>query len=89
MSDVVTVSDAKQQLGALIDRAHLAHEPVFLSKRGRRVAALVDADEFDRMRERLEDLEDAEAAEAARREFVETAGLPVPWEEVKAELGLA
>jgi prevent-host-death family protein len=88
MTDVVAISDAKQHLGALVDRAHLAHEPVFLTKRGRRVAALVDAELFERMLERLEDVEDAEAAEAARREMAETAALPVPWEEVKAELGL-
>jgi len=89
MTDVLAISEAKQQLGALVDRAHLAHEPVSLTKRGRRVAVLVDADDFDRMLERLEDLDDAEAAIAARRELEETAALPVPWDEVKAELGLA
>ena len=34
------------------------------------------------------DAEDAAAAVAARREAAETESLPVPWEEVKAELGL-
>lgn len=88
MTDVLPVSDAKRQLGALVDRAHLTHEPVFLSRRGRRVVAIVDADEFDRLREIAEDAEDAAAAVAARREAAETESLPVPWEEVKAELGL-
>lgn len=89
MTEAVAISDAKQRLGALVDRAHHAHEPVFLTKRGRRVAAIVDAEVFEHMIERLEDLEDAEAAEAARREMAETSALPVPWEEVKAELGLS
>lgn len=89
MTDVLSVSEAKQQLGALVDRAHFQHEAVSLTRRGRRVAVLVDADDFDRLLERLEDLDDAEAAEAARREMAETGTLPVPWDEVKAELGLA
>jgi prevent-host-death family protein len=88
MSDVLPVSDAKRQLGAIVDRAHLTHEPVFLSRRGRRVVAIVDAGDFDRLRELAEDAEDAAAAVAARREAAETGALPVPWEEVKAELGL-
>ena len=83
------VSEAKQQLGALVDRAHLQHEPVSLSKRGKRVAVILDADDFDRMREMLEDIEDAQAALAARRELEETAATPIPWDDVKAELGLA
>ncbi|WP_426625390.1 type II toxin-antitoxin system Phd/YefM family antitoxin [Leifsonia sp. McL0607] len=89
MTAPMPVSEAKQHLGALVDRAHLQHELVSLSKRGRRVAVLVDADDFDRMLERLEELDDAQAAMAARREFEETAAEPIPWEDVKAELGLA
>ncbi|WP_313545019.1 type II toxin-antitoxin system Phd/YefM family antitoxin [Leifsonia aquatica] len=89
MTTTLPVSEAKQQLGALVDRAHLQHEPVSLSKRGKRVAVLVDADDFDRMRTQLEDLEDAQAAVAARRELEETAAAPIPWDDVKAELGLA
>ena len=88
MSDVLAVSDAKRQLGAIVDRAHLGHETVFLSRRGRRVVAIVDADEFDRLLEIAEDAYDAAAAIAARRELAETAETPVPWQEVKAELGL-
>lgn len=88
MSDVLAISEAKQRLGALVDRAHLGHEPVYLSRHGRRVAAIVDADEYDRLLELAEDADDAEAASAARRELEETAALPVPWDAVKAELGL-
>ncbi len=88
MSDVLAISDAKRHLGAIVDRAHLAHETVFISRRGQRIVAIVDADEFDRLLEIAEDAEDAAAAIAARREMKETAEAPVPWEEVKAELGL-
>lgn len=88
MSDGIAVSDAKGQLGAIVDRAHLGHETVFLTRRGRRVVAIIDADEFDRLLELAEDAEDAAAALTARREMAETAEAPIPWEEVKAELGL-
>ena len=89
MSAVLPLSEAKQHLGALVDRAHLQHELVSLSKRGRRVAVLVDADDYDRMVERLEEHDDAQAAIAARRELEETEQEPIPWDDVKAELGLA
>jgi prevent-host-death family protein len=89
MSEVLAVSDAKRQLGALVDRVHLGHETVYLSRRGHRVVAIVDADEFDRLVAIAEDAADAEAALAARREMAETGALPVPWDEVKAELGLS
>jgi prevent-host-death family protein len=89
MSDILSVSDAKRQLGAIVDRAHLSHETVFLTRRGRRVVAIIDAAEFDRLREIAEDAEDATAAVTARREMQETGELPVPWEEVKRELGLS
>ncbi|WP_348788924.1 type II toxin-antitoxin system Phd/YefM family antitoxin [Leifsonia sp. NPDC080035] len=85
----LAISEAKQRLGALVDQAHLQHAPVSLSKRGKRVAVIVDAGEYDRMLERLEEIEDAEAAVAARAELEDTQSTPIPWDEVKAELGLS
>ena len=41
------VSEARQQLAAIIDRARAEHEPVYLTRRGRRVAAVIDADDLD------------------------------------------
>ena len=88
MSITLPISDAKRQLGALIEQARVTREPVFLSRHGHRMVALIDADEFDRLRELAEDAEDAAAALAARRELAETGAAPVPWDDVKAELGL-
>jgi prevent-host-death family protein len=84
----LSVSQARQQLAAVIDRARATHEPVYLERHGRRVAAVIDADDLDRLIELAEDMEDIRAAAAARREMVETADAPIPWEQVKAELGL-
>jgi prevent-host-death family protein len=87
-SIAIAVSEAKRQLGAIVDRAHVGHETVYLSRRGKRVVAVVDADEFDRLRGVAEDVEDAAAAMTARAELAETGATPIPWDDVKAELGL-
>jgi len=82
----VTVSEARGRLGLVIDEARDA--PVYLTRHNRPVAVLVDAAEFERLRELAEDAEDAAAAAAARREMQEAGEVAVPWDEVKAELGL-
>ena len=64
-----------------------AAEPVFLTRRGRRVAAVIDAGDLERLTQAAEDLADIEAADAARAEIAEHG--TIPWDEVKADLGLA
>lgn len=86
--DALSISEAREQLAAVIDRARTEHRPVFLSRRGRRVAAIVDADDLDRLLDLAEDMSDIRAAEAARAEMRKTGATPIPWEEVKADLGL-
>ncbi len=87
-SPPLPVSEARQQLASIIDRACSEHEPVYLARRGRRVAAVIDADDLDRALELAEDMADIRAAETARAEMQETAEAPIPWEQVKADLGL-
>ena len=91
MSDAAafTVSEARTELAAVIDRARADHEPVYLTRRGRRVAAVIDADDLDRIIELAEDMSDVRAAAQARAEMEETSALPIPWDDVKADLGLA
>ena len=58
------------------------------TRRGQRVAAVIDADDLDRLIAAAEDLADLEAARVARAEIAD--GEPtIPWEQVKADLGLA
>ena len=45
------------------------------------------AEELERLRGLAEDMADILDAEAARREMRETGAAPVPWHQVKAELG--
>ena len=87
MSDM-TVSDARARLADVVDAARVGHDPVYLTRRGHRVAAVIDADDLDLLIAAAEDLADIEAAQRARAEIVD--GEPaVPWEQVKADLGLA
>lgn len=84
----VSVSDARGQLAAIIDRVRTEHEPIFLSRRGRRVAAVIDVDDLERLIELAEDMADIRAAEESREEMRRTKSEPTPWEQVKADLGL-
>ena len=84
----MTVSDARARLADVVDAARVEHTPVYLTRRGHRVAAVIDAEDLDRLIAAAEDLADLEAAAAARAEM-EDGNAAIPWEQVKADLGLA
>ena len=79
------VSVARSQLDEIVDDARAGHEPVFLTRSGRRVAAVIDAEDLERLTQAAEDLADIEAARAARAEVAEHG--TIPWAEVKVGLG--
>lgn len=78
----MTISEVRDHLGELVRQ--VTHEPVYVTKHGRRAMVVLDAGHYDAMVERLENLEDVAAARAARDET----GDSIPWEDVKRELGL-
>lgn len=78
----MTATDAREHFSDALATA--SREPVFITRHGKRIAALVTVDFYDRAVEALEDAEDIAAAHAA----LEEDGESVPWEVVKAELGL-
>ena len=84
----ITVSDARARLADVVDTARVDHDPVYLTRRGQRVAAVIDADDLDRLIAAAEELADIEAAAAARAEL-DQGESAIPWEQVKADLGLA
>lgn len=84
----MSVSDARARLADVVDAARVGHDPVYLTRRGRRVAAVIAADDLDRLIAAAEDLADIEAARDARAEIADGEA-PIPWEQVKADLGLA
>jgi prevent-host-death family protein len=87
--DDLSVSEARAKLAAIIDRARSEHSPVYLARHGKRIAAVIDADDLEHLIELAEDMTDILDAEQARREMRETGAAPIPWEQVKADLGLA
>lgn len=81
------VTVARSRLDEIVDDIRARHEPVFLTRRGRRVAAVIDVEDLERLAQAAEDLGDIEAADAARAEIAEHG--TIPWDEVKADLGPA
>ena len=79
------VSVACNRIDEIVDNARARHEPVFLTRRGRRVATVIDADDLERLTQAAENLADIEAADAARAEIAKHG--TIPWDEVKAGLG--
>ncbi|ROR36838.1 prevent-host-death family protein [Curtobacterium sp. JUb34] len=82
----MSISEARGRLASIIDDAR--HEPVYLTRRNKRVAAVVDADVLDRLLEAAEDLDDLQALEDARIENERLGGENVQWEDLKRELGM-
>ena len=81
MGKVSTV-EARDQLSTIINRAAFGKERVVLTRRGKELAAVVPIEDV-KLLEELEDRLDLEAA----REALKEEGT-IPWEQVKAELGL-
>ncbi|MBO0768558.1 MAG: type II toxin-antitoxin system Phd/YefM family antitoxin [Solirubrobacterales bacterium] len=77
----IDVSEARQQLPAVIERAQT--EAMTLARYGKPVAVLVSPERYEELMSALEDAEDVVAFDAAMAE----AGENIPWEQVKADLG--
>jgi prevent-host-death family protein len=82
----VSISEARGRLTSIIDDAR--HEPVYLTRRNKRVAAVVDAAVLDRLLEAAEDLDDLVAYDEAVAESARIGGENVRWDDLKRELGL-
>lgn len=60
------------KLASTINRAQSAREPDFLSRPGHRVAAVIDADDLDRLTELPEDTAEIRVAQELRAEMRRT-----------------
>lgn len=83
----VPITEARGRLSSIVDEAHRA--PVYLMRRERAVAAVVDVDQLRRLQEEAEELADIRAVDAAWEESERLHETPIPWEDVKRDLGLA
>lgn len=77
------VSEARNRLADVIEEARRSGEPISLTRRGRRVAVIMDPDAFDRLVDIAEEVDDRRELAVVRAEDDY-----VPWDEVKAALGL-
>ena len=80
----IAVSQARENLAEVIDSARRTGEPVYLTRRGRAVAVVVDPDVFNKLIDDAEDAIDHLELALARDEDDY-----IPWEQVKADLGLS
>jgi len=79
----LTVSQARENLAELIDNTQRSGEPAVLTRHGRPVAVVLDHALFERLVAAADDTSDRQALALAR-----TDDDTVPWEQVKADLGL-
>ncbi len=81
-----TAAEVGAKLSENLKSVETTGEPVAIESDGRTVAVLVSAEDFallQRLREEDEDRRDAEAVHEARKEPGS-----IPWEKIKADLGL-
>jgi len=79
----VAVSEARNRLAEVIEESRRSGAPVSVTRRGRRIAVIIDSEAFDRLVDIADDVDDRRELDAAR-----TDDDYVPWDEVKAMLGL-
>ena len=84
MAELTTVQ-ARAQLSEVINRAAFAKERLFLTRRGKRIAAIVPIEDIDVL-EALEDKIDIEEARASLAEAKKKG--TVSWEKLKKDLRL-
>ena len=103
------ISDAREHLADVVNRAVYGGEPTYITRRGRRLAVVASAAQLsaDRARSQQQAILDtcrrlwqaAATADDATREHIrgmldriiedaEHGSEPIPWEQVKADLGL-
>jgi prevent-host-death family protein len=79
------ITDAREDLAEVINRVAYGHERVRLTRRGKPLAAVVSIEDVELL-ERLEDQADLDAMRSALEDPANAQ--PIPWEQVKADLGL-
>lgn len=79
----LALSELRNHLADAIDGARQSGEPVYVTRHGKRIAVVVDAESYDHLVAAAEDQLDRSELRAAREEDDY-----VPWDEVKRELGL-
>ncbi len=80
----IGVSDARDHLSEIVDRARYTHERVVLTKRGKDVGAIVSIEDL----KLLEALEDQLDVDLARQAIAEAGENRIPYQSLREKLGL-
>jgi PHD/YefM family antitoxin component YafN of YafNO toxin-antitoxin module len=81
MARIVTADDLRARLGRELDALRESEEALYVSKRGRLAAVLLDPDRYAELLERLDYLEDSLAALQARDER----DIAIPWSDIRSQ----
>jgi len=81
----LSVAEAREQFSEAINRAAYGKERIVVTRRGKRLVAIVPVEDMDFIRE-MEDHFDREELRRVRAEIGREG--TIPWETLKAELGL-
>lgn len=81
-----SASQARENLSDLINQAAYAKERVVLTRRGKKLAAIVPIEDLDRL-EALEEAEDVQEAQEALARIAAGEEAVIPWEKALQELG--
>lgn len=82
-----SVSEARRDFANLVNRVTYGGQRVVLTKNNKRAAAIVSAEDLDLL-EALEDMVDVREARKAVQRMKARGEKPIPWTQVKEELGL-
>lgn len=83
----VPITDARDRLADVVNEAAYGGQVTYLTRRGRRLAAIVSVETAEAA-ERWEDEQLGRMANAALAEMTGTGEAPVPLDEVRSDLGL-
>ena len=87
----ITASQARDHFGATLDRVADKKDRIILQRRGKDVAVILSVEDLRHLEDLLEELEDCiDAAEAEKilAEMEAKGEKPIPYEQVRRELGL-
>ena len=83
----IGIAELRGKLADALNRVAYTGERIVLERHGKGVAAMVSMEDLALL-EMIEDKEDAKAARRAIAEMKRKGEKPVPWADVKKELGL-
>jgi prevent-host-death family protein len=85
----ISAEEARNQFAELLNRAAYGHERTIVTRRGKRLAAIVSIEDLDLLEAILDEIEDRSDAEYCRKALKDIdLSQTVPWEDLKSELGL-